>query len=74
MSQNEVSKNFYNKWGFYFFLITLSFSCLWAMYFLVVKNTMDLGEYDGLSRQTQTTLTENLSLEEQARTWISTDN
>ena len=74
MSKNEVSKNFYNKWGFYFFLTTLSFSCLWAVYFLIVKNTIDLGEYDGQTRQTQVTLSESLSSEEQAKPWISTKN
>ena len=74
MSTNKASENFYNKWGFYFFLATLGFSCLWAVYFLVVENTIDLGEYDGQIKQAQINPSESLSLEEQAKPWISTKN
>ncbi len=65
-------QNFYNKWGFYFFLATLSFSCIWAGYFLFAKNTIDLGEYEGLARQAQTS--DSLSLEERAQPWRATKN
>lgn len=42
---SENSKNSYNKMGFYFFLFTIGFSCLWASYFLIFNNRIDLGEY-----------------------------
>ena len=39
------SKDFYNKPGFYIFVGTIVFSSLWAVFFLVFKNSIDLGEY-----------------------------
>ena len=66
------SLNFYNKLGFYFFLVTIGFSSLWAMYFLLVQNRIDLSEYsDQNLLQAQI---EGLSEEEQARPWVSTAN
>ena len=70
-TDNTNSKNFYNKYGFYFFLATLGFSCLWAVYFLVFNNSIDLGEYDKLVEQAQT---EALNEMEKAKPWIATEN
>ncbi len=68
---NKNSKDSYNKWGLYFFTATTAFSCLWAVYFLVFNNSIDLGEYDD---QTQVSQAEGLSEEEQAEPWVSTEN
>ena len=74
MSENSTnSKKLYNKWGFYFFLATLGFSCLWAVYFLAFKNSIDLGEYQQ-SLPAQSTPAEGLSPEEQAKPWLTTKN
>lgn len=68
------SKNFHNPKGFYFFLGTLIFSCLWAVYFLVVENSIDLGEYEKSAKIPQIAGQEELSSEEKAKPWLSTEN
>ena len=68
-------KSFYNITGFYFFIATIVFSCLWAVYFLFFNNTIDLGEYDQQKEKTQeTSQNKELSEEEQTKPWISTKN
>ena len=75
MSANKTnSKSFYNKLGFYFFLATMGLSCLWAIYFLIFNNSIDLGEYKDQTKQIHTASDESLSPEERAKPWISTDN
>lgn len=69
----DNKKHFYNKWGFYFFTATIGFSCLWAVYFLIFENSIDLGEYEDQSK-IQTVLVEDLSEEEQAKPWVTTEN
>ena len=69
--KKNTSKNFYNVLGFYFFLATMAFSCLWAGYFLIFKNKIDLGEYAGLNIPSPV---EGLSEEEKARPWLKTEN
>ena len=64
------SLNFYNKLGFYFFLATIGFSSLWAMYFLLFQNHIDLAEYS--DQNPATAQREGFSDEEQARPWVST--
>lgn len=66
------SKNSHNRLGFYFFLATLGFSCLWASWFLFVNNSIDLGEYEGLPKTTAEP--EGLNPEEKAMPWKSTEN
>ena len=70
-ADNKKTDSFYNKWGFYFFIATIVFSCLWPAYFLVFKNSIDLGEYD---RSAQLPQAQGLSEEEQARPWVSTED
>ena len=69
LSENS-EKNSYNKIGLYLFMATVVFSSLWASYFLIIKNKIDLGEY-----ATQTTGKkmegEALSAEERTKPWIS---
>ena len=64
-------KNFYNSLGFYFFLAAMAFSSLWASYFLIFKNKIDLGEY---AESALSPSMEGLSEAEQARPWILTEN
>ncbi len=71
MNQRQ-SKNFYNRLGFFFFLSTMGLSCLWAIYFLTVKNSIDLGEYKDSAQASSPAL--NLSPEEEARPWHPSDN
>ena len=66
------SKNVYNKWGFFFFLATLGFSCLWAVYFILINNSIDLGEYD--QKTATKDLVESFHPEEKEKPWIATDN
>ena len=78
MTNNTNSKNFYNKFGLYFFVGTTVFSCLWATYFLFFKNSIDLGEYNKQTPQAvsseETTQVKALSSEEKAQPWITTKN
>lgn len=67
-SKSSPKKNSYNKVGFYFFLATIGFSCLWAGYFLAFENTVDLGEYKNLAVQTATPT--NI---DQDKLWVSTE-
>ena len=67
----KSNKADYNRFGFYFFVGTLVFSALWASYFLIVSNKVDLGEYSG---QTEKSPIEGaLSPKEKDRPWISTE-
>ena len=68
----KSNKADYNKFGFYFFIATLLFSSLWASYFLIFNNKIDMGEYSAQTEKNQST--EALSPEEKARPWISTDS
>jgi len=67
MSDNK-STSTYNKAGFFFFLATISFSSFWAMYFLLVNNSIDLAEGSGAVQEEA--LPEGLTTEE--RPWITT--
>ena len=62
----------YNKTGFYVFLGTLAFSCLWACWFLVFHNTVDLGEYDKTAGPLAG-ISSDLSQEERDRPWLSSE-
>ena len=70
--KTNPSHNSYNKYGLYFFTGTVVFSSLWAVFFLVFKNSIDLGEYDKNSRP-QISQDESWSEEEKAKPWIPTD-
>ena len=63
----------YNKTGFYVFLGTLALSCLWACWFLVFQNAVDLGEYDPTA-PLSSGMKEALSQEELDRPWVSSEN
>lgn len=67
----DKSKNSYNTWGFYFFIGTIVFSSLWAVFFLVFENSIDLGEYT--QQQAQNDQAESWTSEEKAKPWITTD-
>ncbi|MDE0091869.1 MAG: cytochrome c [Oligoflexia bacterium] len=67
----EKPQSSYNKFGFYFFALTVVFSSFWASYFLFFKNKIDLGEYADQTMAEQTT--EALSPEEEARPWVLTE-
>ena len=74
MSKNDTnSKNFYNKWGLYFFTGTVGFSCLWAVYFLIFNNSIELDEYDKQAEQAQTAQVEDFNETEQAKPWLTTE-
>ena len=67
-----VSNPPYNKLGFYLFISTIVFSSLWASYFLVVKNKIDLGEYaDSVTEKKETG---GVSAEETAKPWVSSES
>ena len=68
----KSNQAYYNQFGFYFFVGTLVFSALWASYFLIFNNRIDLGEYSESSPQS--TVAELLSPEEKNRPWVSTDS
>lgn len=68
---NTSHKNHYNKWGFYLFISSIGFSCFWAFYFLIFKTTIQLDKYDKLAKETPA---QNLSEQEQAKPWLSTEN
>jgi len=65
-----VSNNSYNKLGFSFFIITMCFSSLWAVYFLLSHNKIDLAE--GADSAQEELVPEGLTTEEQSRPWITT--
>ena len=73
----EKLKPSYNQIGFYLFVATIIFSSLWACYFLIVENKIDLGEYaqpaPALTSEKEEKPTGALSSEEKAKPWISSE-
>ncbi|MCZ0933371.1 MAG: cytochrome c [Oligoflexia bacterium] len=67
----ETPKPSYNKFGFYLFVATVIFSSLWASYFLIIENKIDLGEYADQTAEKKAP--EALSSEETAKPWISSE-
>ena len=68
----ENSKAFYNKIGFYLFIASIAFSSLWAGYFLIMNNHIDLGEQ---AIQTAEGEKQELSTpEKEERLWISSED
>ena len=63
-------KNTYNKQGFYFFMAVVVFSSVWASYFIIFNNKIDLGEY--ANQAAESPMTDEFSPEELERPWIST--
>ena len=80
-AETENSKNSYNKVGFYLFMGTVVFSSLWAAYFLVMKNKIDLGEYatQVTAQPTETALEDKeksteLSSKDKEQAWLSSES
>lgn len=73
------SKLSYNKNGFYLFMFTVAFSSLWAAYFLVIKNKIDLGEYETQAQPTGLALenkekSAELSSEDKEKPWLFSES
>ena len=68
---NNLKNDSYNKLGFFFFLITVCFSSLWAIYFLFYDNKIDLAEGSSDAFQEESA-PEGLTVEETERPWITT--
>lgn len=73
-TKNTSSKRAYNKTGFYLFLFTTAFSSLWAGWFLVFQNTIDLQEYNSPHTTMKVTpeSTTKTSPKEPDQLWVST--
>ena len=71
----ENLKPSYNKLGFFLFIAAVVFSSIWASYFLIIKNKIDLGEYAKKTETANSTKEEKstgaLSSEEKAKPWLS---
>lgn len=71
---NKESQTSYNKWGFYIFLGTLGFSCLWVLYFTMIANSIDRGEYEeSSSAQSEELKKEEPEKEEVEKPWITSE-
>lgn len=65
----KEDKSFHNQMGMYFFIATMVFSGLWASYFLLINNSIDLGELETEEPDSAKTL----SQEEINKPWLTTD-
>ncbi|MGI9549023.1 MAG: c-type cytochrome [Bdellovibrionales bacterium] len=65
--------NSYNKIGFYFFLGTMAFSSIWAMYYLLINNTVELSEIS-TSSQAANPAIEALTEQEQEKPWVQAES
>lgn len=67
----KATKSPYNLFGFYSFLFTIVFSSAWVIYFLLIQNSIDLGELDDTSAQTSKVA--SLSSQDQTKPWVFTE-